>query len=178
VKYVSDNELANMSHAPLEITLTWHQYGLALDVAGRMRLSAVARNHTDRYTGPDGLPTPVDTQVNGALGEIAAAKALNRFWGGLLNVGKAPDLPPDIEVRYNTPARGGQRIKDHLRVRPNDNPTYRYVCVVGEYPTFYVVGWLYGHEAQQEPYQTRLGLDRPPGFFVPPRHLHDPRELT
>ena len=96
------------------------------------------RSHvsTDKRLGLD---------VQGAAAELAASKYLRLVWNfGCEGAKEEADLYPNVEVR-TTRHLGGRLI-----VRPQDIDDRPYVLVVGELPTFRVVGWAYGHEAKRE----------------------------
>jgi hypothetical protein len=110
------------------------------------------RSHVATHDG-------LNIHIQGAAAEIAASKHLNRRWlFSAYKPGQA-DLEPDIEVR-STPRPHGCLV-----IRQRDHDDRPYVLVVGQIPSFRVVGWVYGHEAKR--YERR-----PDGsYWVPQTEL-------
>jgi hypothetical protein len=85
------------------------------------------------------------SHIAGALGELAAAKALNVYWPASVNARKSePDLPPDWQVRC--------RPQSHydLVIRPDDPEHFRYILVTGTGPTFQVHGYIKGEDGKRD----------------------------
>lgn len=79
--------------------------------------------------------------IQGALAEMAAAKALNISFPWSINTFHTEsDLPHGIEVRWS------KKRDRSLYFRKGDNPEGRFVLVTGESPTFLVKGWAWGQE--------------------------------
>ena len=109
------------------------------------------------------------SHIEGALAELAVAKALNTYWSGSVNTFGAADIGTDIQVRLRK-QRADEPPPD-LIVRPADNPDCVYVLVVGESPNFTVVGWISGAAAKQECYKQNYG-GRGEAYFVPQYSLN------
>jgi hypothetical protein len=94
--------------------------------------------------------------------EIAVAKALGLYWPPSWNADKeAPDIPPDIQVRWTTHHAGKLILRD-------GDPAGRYVLVRGTTPEFELIGWASSEDAMQPDYLTNFGrTDAPPCFAVP-----------
>jgi hypothetical protein len=82
-----------------------------------------------------------ETDVNGALAELAVAKAYGVYWNPSVNVGKAPDVG-SLQVRSNTNKNG------HLIIRESDKDDEIFVLVICQNPDFHVVGWIPANEAK------------------------------
>jgi hypothetical protein len=83
--------------------------------------------------------------ITGALGELAVATVLGLGWAGsVVNPPKSwPDVWPDVQVRDR-----GNAAWD-LPVRADDVMEHRYVLTLSHcYPTVRLVGWIWGHEAE------------------------------
>lgn len=108
--------------------------------------------------------------IIGALGEMAAAKALDVYFGS--TVGTFHDQPDlkGLEVRTRS------KHSYDLLVRPDDADDVPYVLVTGTGPEFHVWGWMTGAECKQDRWSKTHG-NRPPAFFVPKEHLHDLEDL-
>jgi hypothetical protein len=110
-------------------------------------------------------------QVEGALGEIAVAKAIDRYWDMSVNTFKRADIGEKIQVRTRS------KHSYDLIIRDNDNPNHVYVLVTGVGPEFYIRGWCYGHEGVKEEYASRYGgYDL--AYFVPQSALRPFRLKT
>jgi hypothetical protein len=104
--------------------------------------------------------------IEGACGEIAAAKVMGRFWSPTVNIFKAPDIGKTIQVRTRS------RHSYELYVRPGDNPDHCFVLVTGRAPDFRVRGYLMAFDARNDAWLKNHG-GRPPAWFVPHCALHD-----
>jgi hypothetical protein len=80
--------------------------------------------------------------IEGAGGEVAAAKALGRRRDGQVNTEKEGGVVGHIQVRTRS-------RYDGLFVRPNDRDDDMLVLVTGVYPTYRVCGWIRGADAKQ-----------------------------
>lgn len=82
-----------------------------------------------------------ETDINGALAEIAVAKAYGVYWNPSVNVGKAADVGI-IQVRSNTRKNG------HLIIRKSDKDDEPFMLVICQNPEFHLVGWMYAKDAK------------------------------
>lgn len=117
----------------------------------------------------NGLSADLNWQVNieGALGELALAKYLNTYYSGK-GFFRGPDLP-GLQVR--TAAGSSHRLILH----PGDSDGDVFVLVVGQPPTYRVVGWIVGREGKLPQFWDEPVRGRP-AFFVPQEALN-PIEL-
>ena len=145
----------------VEITLQPHEIATAAWVGVRRHIASKQRGLRDKhgFTG-DGY----GIHVEGAGGEMAAAKALNMYWDGSVNVFKRPDLT-GIQVR----TRSSHDYE--LIVRHDDNPDDTFVLVTGQMPNYRVHGWVRGRDAMQKALLKTHG-NRPAAYFVPQFMLH------
>lgn len=148
----------------VRVHLEEYEVRLALYVASRRQEEAAGAGRSDRHGfAGDGLAI----HLLGTAGEMAAAKALNCYWGGAEGTFKRPDLG-GIQVRTRS------RHDYDLIVRPGDADDEPFLLVTGTMPAFRVHGWLWGREAKQPQWlQTHGG--REPAYFVPQAAL---RPLT
>jgi hypothetical protein len=140
------------------VMLEDYELDMAAGVGLRRQLAAVKRGSQDRH-GAD----PEDgwrIHIEGACGELAAAKFLGRYWNGSVDTFQSiPDLGA-VEIRTRS------RHDYDLLIR-KDNPTDRvYVHVTGRAPRFRVRGWIRGTEAQREEWWKNHG-NREWAWFVP-----------
>lgn len=100
------------------------------------------------------------TQVEGACGEVAAAKALGLYWPATVNTFKDEYDLADFEVRT--------RSKHHygLLVRDNDPDDRRFILVTGECPYYKVWGWATAAEVRRHGTRLNPGNDGRPPFWV------------
>jgi len=147
-----------MKGREIPVTLEWYESALAADVGNRRQCEALKRKIRDKY-GFEGDGFQV--HIHGAAGELAFAKAATTYWGGSVNTYKAADVGP-IHIR----TRSGHGGREDLIVRRHDPDDAIFVLVVGEIPSFSVVGWIKGSDAKQEKWKKCYG-GRPPAFFVP-----------
>jgi hypothetical protein len=109
--------------------------------------------------------------IEGACGEVGAAKVMGRFWSPTVNTFKAADIGLTIQVRTRS------RHHYELYVRPKkDNEDHAFILVTGTAPRFAVRGWLMAKDAQRPEWVQTYG-GRPPAWFVPQNVLHDIRDL-
>lgn len=141
------------------VELTARELALASFVACQRNADGVHANADAGKFGYDG--STLDLHLKGCLGEIALAKALNRYWTGAGTGYYDDDDVGQIQVRVTRHDHGC------LLVRPNEGHLEApWVLVVGVFPNYSVRGWLWGYEARQDKY-LRAPADREPAYFVP-----------
>lgn len=143
----------------MNITLTESEWTMAALIGCRRHIAS--KNLSQAYGATDTW-TP---NIEGACGELAAAKALNLFWDGGVNTFSAPDLKPNIQVRTRS------KHSYELIVRQQDKDNEIFVLVTGVSPNYIVHGWIYGGDAKQEKWKQNYG-NRPTAFFIPSTALH------
>lgn len=145
------------------VTLTPQECYLSSMVGLRRRLASKTdgkreRNGADRASEAEAW----FFNVVGAMGEMAASKALGVYWPASINAPKGdPDMPPDWQVRT--------LAKHHydLIVRDDDRDDQRFVLVTGDGPVFQVHGWVLGAEAKRQEWRRDRGARGKPCFWVP-----------
>lgn len=136
---------------------------MAAMVGVKRQLEALKDGRPDRH-GYEGDGWAV--HVEGAAGEQAAAKAMNRFWSGSINTYQ---LGGDVgEIQIRTRSKGYYE----LIVREQDDDNAAFVLVTGAAPTYQVVGWIFGRDAKRAEWSKTHG-DRPAAYFVPHAALQD-----
>ena len=103
--------------------------------------------------------------IDGALAELAVAKALNHYWLPVVS-GDPRRLTGDVgdyQVRSTT-IRAGSLI-----IHPTDPDNARFFLVINTTPTYNVVGSILGSQAK-DPRWWRTDTGRP-AFFVPQQAL-------
>ena len=108
--------------------------------------------------------------IEGAGGELAAAKALGAYWPASIDSFKEPDfqfLGHGIEVKTNLTRPADGDLMVHANIPPH--PRTVFVLVLGKMPTFNVMGWIWG--AELGPYKRTLSAGHDV-FCVPPAKLN------
>jgi len=153
----------------ITVRLTPSELFIGAQVAAMRRIKSLSRGGKEKH----GLNRdPWDANINGALGEIAAAKALGRYWDASVDVFGRADIPANDMFGLN-----GIQIrtmgKNHfdLLIRPSDSDSDVFVLVTSEQsPLFIVHGWTTGAEAKQEQWLDMKG-GRVAAYFVPQKCL-------
>lgn len=144
---------------------------MAAYIGSHRRLRAVFRGRQHRHGRADGDEWEPDVQA--AAAEMAAAKALDRFWSD------GPDPDPEGDVGSNAPkihVRHTALDDGRLILRPDDPDEGPFVLVTGSVPAFRVVGWITGGEGRAAG-TTFDGNGRPPCVMVPQSSLRPIEEL-
>jgi len=143
----------------MDITLNWYEYSMAAEVGLRRSLESKRAGLEDAH----GLVTlGWSESIEGAIGELVVAKALNIYWDGSVNTFKAPDFPPNIQVRTRP------HPEHDLIVRPVDDLFDIFVLVTGKCPSYTVRGFIHGYDARDPEWLHNEGIGfRPDAYFVP-----------
>lgn len=148
----------------IPVTLTEQEMRLAADVGVGRQIRSMLAGRKDAY-GFKGDPWRI--HIEGAMGELALAKALGRYWSGAGELyGDDTDVG-GVQVRTRT------RHDYELYVWPRDEDEAIFVLVTGTPPSFRVHGWIRGADAKRQEWFKSLG--RAPAYFVPQEAL---RPLT
>jgi hypothetical protein len=158
-----------MSAAPVKVVLTNREMSMAAECGIMRNLAAIIDNRPDANGFADETGG-WNAHIEGACGEVAAAKLLGRFWSPTVNTFHAPDIAGSIQVRTRS------RHDYDLLVRPSDDPVHAYVHVTGRAPTFLVWGFIIGEQARRAEWLKRHG-GRPAAWFVPKAALGSVNEL-
>jgi len=147
-------------------TLDYAEFHCAAQTALlRMAVSiAAGLNHASTYQRT--WMKRLEEETIGACGELAVAKAFNRFLVPSVNTfHRVPDCIRDVEVRSTSIPDG------RLIIRDNDAQDRRYILCTVTLPNVILCGWLFGHEARQDVF-----LDNPnnvrKAWFVPQTKLN------
>jgi hypothetical protein len=148
------------------VTLDPAEALMASYVGCRRRVASLARGCQDRH-GYDGK-NAWQIDIEGALAELAVAKALDLHWGGTVNAWKRADLGRNYQIRTTVYPAG------KLIVRALDAIDDVYILVVQINPlTFKVVGQINGLEARQTQWWTRPDPQRPGCWAIPQSALSE-----
>lgn len=143
----------------MRITLSSEDLTWASSVGAARHISAIRRGLKDKH----GLMADTAWQVHieGACGELAAAKALGVPWSATVDTFKrGDDVPGGWQIRTRS------RPEYELIVRPGDPDDALFLLVLGVAPHYVVKGWITGREAKR-PEWSRAHGNRPPAYFVP-----------
>lgn len=143
---------------PVKVTLTNREMAMGADCGVMRNIAAMVDNRENAYGFDEEYGW--NAHIEGACGEIAAAKVLGRFWSPTVNTFKAPDIGANIQARTRS------RHDYELIIRPKDNPDNLFVLVTGIAPNFTVRGYHVGREAKRDEWKHDHGA-RPPAWFVP-----------
>lgn len=142
----------------MEVTLSWFEVfqGAACGVLRQIENLRAGRRDAHGFSG-DGWGLHVD----GALAEMAAAKASDRYWEAVVS-GDPRRIAGDVGL---VQVRSTRRVNGSLIVHPTDPDEATFVLVVGTAPSYRVVGSILGREAKDSRWwRTDTGR---PAYFVP-----------
>ena len=144
----------------MNIHLTEEEIKHAISVGCARQMSSIKKN-LKNANGFEGDEWGVN--IEGAMGELATAKALNMNWDATVDTFKANDLE-GIQVRTRS-----NHYWD-LIIRPNDDDEAIWVLVTGKNGKYVVRGWCYGHEGKKKQWLKDYA-NRPPAYFIPQKFL-------
>lgn len=143
----------------MDVELTHSEILLAYTMAGQIQAQNLTVERKPRYGADD---NNFHSVVIGCLGELAVAKALNRFWSGNLGNLKAKDVG-GIQVRASD--RHNSLILHHPDA---DDDRFIFVRLFKNRAT--LAGWTFGRDGKKECY-WRDDIPRP-AFFIPSEKLN------
>lgn len=149
----------------IRVVLEWYEVKLAEEVGLRRHYESMKRGMKPQ------LERDSEVDVLGALGEVAVAKGLNRYWQAEVNAkGRNGGDVGHIEVRTSS-------NPNHNLIVRNGDPEHKIYCLTlaNTDKLFYIVGWIRGKDAKMEYYRKVL----PSGshYVVPVEDLKDPHLL-
>lgn len=147
------------------VKLTTMEMLIATSLGTARHMQSVSRTPT-RGQSKD---TSLDSHIVGAMGEMAAAKAMGIYPGFTVNNFDGPDMGKDIQIRA---CREGRLI-----IAKHDKSDQKYVLVTGHAPELNVVGWIWGGDAKSEQWLFDPKNNRPPAYFVPSKELYPIEEI-
>lgn len=153
---------------PVEVELGWYEMYQAGKVGWHRHVEAVYKRKLRTKTmGKKNF----QVHIEGAIGEVAVAKAANRYWGGTVNVGKkVADVGESIEVRCRDETNGEREL-----IVREDDPDDRVMVLVtwkdSELPKLLVWGWIEIKKAKKKKYVRNYG-GYGSAYFVPKEDLN------
>lgn len=152
----------------MTVRLTAYELMQAATAGCLRQISALVKNLPDKH-GFAGLGW--SEHIEGACGEMAVAKVVNRYVSGSVNTFKVGgDIGGTIQVRTRS------RHDYELIVRPDDRSEDVFVLVTGRAPEYEVRGWIRGEQAKRPDWLASHG-GRAPAYFVPASALQDVASL-
>lgn len=150
----------------VEIILTWAEVLVAAQIGAMRNVQSLKAGRS----GGNGVGRENTWTLNieGACGEMALAKHLNKYWSGAIGDLKADDVGT-LQVKTNT-----SRKYDDLILRKSDRANRYYVSAlsfIDEVPRFLLTGWVYGADAMV-PEHWRDGTPGRTAFFFPRKLLN------
>ena len=147
----------------IKVQLDWGEIFNSAMVGVYRQIASLKDGRRDQhgFNGDDGWTI----HIEGAAGETAVAKALNRYLKPTFNVFKSVRDVDMWEVRTRS------KHDYDLIVRKGDGDSIPFILVTGRIPNFVVHGWIYGKDAKQDKWVAEYG-GRPPAWFVPKGELN------
>lgn len=147
----------------MNVTLGWFEILQAALVGVHRQIESIKGERQNQH----GCAGDNDWQlhIEGACGEMAYAKARQRYWNGSVNTFQTGGDVGAVQVRTRS------RDNYDLIVRRNDRDSDAFVLVVGKSGKYRVVGWIYGRDAKRDEWLKTYG-DREPAYFVPQSALN------
>lgn len=96
--------------------------------------------------------------IEGALGEMAAAKACGVFWSGAHDFGAEDILGADVRT---------SSFPDVFPMHDKDNDDRKFIGVFGAEGTYDVEGWLWGGECKRKEWFSDRFRNGRPAYWVP-----------
>jgi hypothetical protein len=141
-----------------KVELTFGEMAAGSDI-GRLRQIAsikAGRKPAHNFNGD-----AWQVHIEGALGELAACKALGICWPASIDHFRGPDLPFKIQVR----TRSSHNFE--LYLRPGESINERWVLVTGTAPIYFVRGWQTGPILNSCEFYRSVKAGRPASYFIP-----------
>lgn len=151
------------------IKLTADEAMSAATVASLQMIRKVLRDRNTDHGGTSkrGIKERWGDTINGVMGEVALAKAIDRSWtpgGRNISVG---------EVSFSQEVRTTDWPNGHLLIYDNDSDDAIFWHVRGSFPVFDVVGWIYGKDAKRPEWKAAGD----PDYYKVPNSELSPIEL-
>lgn len=150
------------------VRLTWYEILQAAEIGCAQRVSALRDGRAQFTAGSPGW----NEAIAGALGEIALALYLDRFWRPVYS---SLDTQRGDVAGLQCKARW--KAEGELIVGADANPDDVFVLVtLGALPVCRIAGWIYGRDAKRRSwYRENPGYR--PAYFVPQPELESLESL-
>lgn len=147
------------------VSLKAYEVYIAAMVGARRTISSLGSSKTGNVNADVGW----HTDIEGAGGEMAVAKALDVYWDGSVDTYKLPDVGK-YQVRQTELSNGS------LIVREGDSDDEIFILVTGKAPLYEVRGYMLGAAAKREEF-VRDPHGMSPAWFVPQGKLSPIEDL-
>lgn len=146
----------------MEVTLSWEEVEWAATVGMRRTIESCRSRRRDAHglLGKRETEIPWNIDIQGALGELAVAKAFGIAWPAHIGNFHGPDVARKLQVRTATDP------SHSLIVRSADADDHVFVLALGKLATYRIVGYVLGRKAKQKQWE-RAPRGRPAAWFVP-----------
>lgn len=153
----------------IRVRLSWTEILLAADVGIMRNVQSLRGRWTP--SAEQGFENSWTPNIEGAAGEMAVAKYLAVYWGGIVGDPKADDVG-EYQVRTNA-----SRRLDDMILRPGDRKDRIWISVLSFLPEFVICGWIAGRDGMNSKYLRQGTPGRPDCYFVPRSALQPMRLL-
>lgn len=146
----------------MRVRLTRYEVQLGAQIGVARRIEAIALDLKDRngFSGDSW-----GANIEGALGEMAVAKGLGRYFDATVNTFKSGgDIGP-----YQVRTRPHEAFE--LIVREDDREGDVFILVTGSAPFYDIKGWILGRDARRDDWWKGFG-NKPKAWFVPLENLN------
>lgn len=147
----------------MNVKLNWAEIAMCAGVGVRRKVESLRTSLSPlhKFAGHVGF----EIDIQGACGELAAAKSLGLYWDGSVGSFKKNDLAGwQVRTRISDRYRG-------LVLRENDRDEHNTILVTGGVPEFNIVGWINNGKGKKAAEKRVLQRGRPPVFLVPEESL-------
>ena len=147
-----------MTRDPIWVTLTSSELLSAGSIGLARHAKSIKRGQPDchGYGGDSGW----SLHIEGACGELAAAKASGRYWPATIDSFKNGDDVSGFQVRTRS------KHEWDLIIRDDDKDDRIFVLVTGQAPRYAVRGWIRARDGKKDEHVREHG-SRPSAWFVP-----------
>ncbi|MGI9490467.1 MAG: hypothetical protein ACR2RF_32160 [Geminicoccaceae bacterium] len=155
----------------MKISLTKPEITQGALVGVMRQISAIALGREQNH-GADDF-NAWHRHIEGALSEMAVAKAIDRYWSGTVHLIDTADVS-------GHQVRATQHKNGRLRTHPKDSDNEWFILAVGQFGEYEIKGMLQGWAAKNQKYWCDPTGKNRPAFFAPQEDLHpfDPEVLT
>lgn len=157
-------------HSVIHVELVDREIAYATSVgeARETESRSSGRTHLAKMDPAEGMAN----DIFGAVGELAVAKGMNRYWFPGVNTFKTAGDVGDWEVR----ARRNHAHGLPIRPRDRDNSGGVFILVTGGLISWRIQGWIIGRDGMKDEWM-KYYAGRPGAWFVEQEHLLDMAEL-
>jgi hypothetical protein len=145
-----------MTPEPIKVTLTRSDMISAGTIGVMRRISSLGKLK-DGMHSPHHNPWEMDCE--GAMAELAYAKAFGVYWQAGIGTFRDPDVG-NIQIRQTSVDNGC------LIIRPSDKDDDIFVLVVGSAPDYLIAGWTRGKDGK-DPRWAKAPNNGKTAYFIP-----------